>query len=315
MPWGMTAADCAGRGWPVVLDPTAYFRQVPVELAGLSWTQMASGWIVVQMVLNVALFVPLGVLGVRWAHWSAGRTILVGAGVSLLVEATQLTGNWFLMPCSYRLADVNDLITNTAGAALGVGVAAMLPELFADPGELRARRGVARPVTRVRRWTAMVLDAWLTGVAVIVVVAMLMGIFGMLMAGHELGPAETDVLVDLLRIGAVLTVLTVAVLPSLVGAGGSLGQRIVHLRPVPVRGRGTGLLRPATLRGLALAALCTLDLGLMLVGMVWIAAEVLWGLRDPRGLSGLLTGHDVVDPRAAGQAGGVASPAGTRVVA
>jgi glycopeptide antibiotics resistance protein len=63
----------------------------------------------------VLLLVPLGFLlplalprlDRRW------RVLAVGAGVSLLIELTQL-----LMP-SVRRADVNDLLLNVGGTALG----------------------------------------------------------------------------------------------------------------------------------------------------------------------------------------------------
>lgn len=64
---------------------------------------------------NVLLFVPLGFLlplvlprlDRRW------RVLTVGAGVSLLIELAQLP-----MP-GVRRADVNDLLLNVAGTALG----------------------------------------------------------------------------------------------------------------------------------------------------------------------------------------------------
>jgi glycopeptide antibiotics resistance protein len=70
---------------------------------------------------NVLLFVPLGFLvplllprlGRRW------QVLTVGAGVSLLVELAQLP-----MP-GVRRADVNDLLLNVAGTALGLFLSAL----------------------------------------------------------------------------------------------------------------------------------------------------------------------------------------------
>jgi glycopeptide antibiotics resistance protein len=70
---------------------------------------------------NVLLFVPLGLLvplvlprmDRRW------RVLALGAGVSLLVELAQLT-----MP-SVRRADVNDLLMNVAGTALGFSLSTL----------------------------------------------------------------------------------------------------------------------------------------------------------------------------------------------
>jgi hypothetical protein len=83
---------------------------------------------VLQLALNVLLFMPLGfflrVLG--------GRGIVVafatGLLVSLTIETTQLTGVWGLYPCAYRVFDVDDMLTNTVGAVLGSLVALIVPD-------------------------------------------------------------------------------------------------------------------------------------------------------------------------------------------
>lgn len=114
--------------------------------------ELAHNPALLQVVLNVALFVPLGVL-LRW-RWRRGlpTAVVVGFAVSLLVELTQLTGIWGVYPCAYRLFDVDDLIVNTAGAALGWLVAtAVAPHRHAE------RRAVPR-MTFGRRLVAMVSD-------------------------------------------------------------------------------------------------------------------------------------------------------------
>ncbi|MCH4249744.1 MAG: VanZ family protein [Microbacteriaceae bacterium] len=72
-----------------------------------------------QVVLNVALFLPLGAL-VRW-FWGRGWPWALGIGfaLSLFIETTQLTGVWGIYSCAYRVFDVDDLAANTAGAVLG----------------------------------------------------------------------------------------------------------------------------------------------------------------------------------------------------
>lgn len=63
--------------------------------------------------LNVLLFVPLGFsLPVLWRKYaSAGKTLLFGFSVSLLIEVLQIF--------TYRASDVNDLMTNTLGTLIG----------------------------------------------------------------------------------------------------------------------------------------------------------------------------------------------------
>lgn len=65
-----------------------------------------------QMTLNVLLFVPLGAMLMFWGRRTIGQTALIGYGVSLLIEGSQLM--W-----ANRIFDVDDLITNTTGTALG----------------------------------------------------------------------------------------------------------------------------------------------------------------------------------------------------
>lgn len=65
-----------------------------------------------QMSLNVLLFAPLGVMLLVWGRRTAGQAALAGFGVSLLIEGSQLL--W-----ANRIFDVDDLVANTAGTALG----------------------------------------------------------------------------------------------------------------------------------------------------------------------------------------------------
>lgn len=67
-------------------------------------------------ILNVMLFVPLGVLlPLLWVRYGRFRdTVAVGFGMSMSVELLQIF--------TYRATDINDLIANTAGAALVYGL-------------------------------------------------------------------------------------------------------------------------------------------------------------------------------------------------
>ena len=91
---------------------------------------------VLQLALNVLLFVPLGffvrILGGR----GVVVAFVVGAGLSLFIELTQLTGVWGIYPCAYRVFDVDDLLTNTLGAVGG----AVLALLFRGASAPEAHR-------------------------------------------------------------------------------------------------------------------------------------------------------------------------------
>lgn len=77
------------------------------------------------LVLNIALFVPLGLLlpllaGVA----SMRRAAVLGALVSLGIETVQLVGAVTVSPG--RIADIDDLIGNTVGTMIGYAMYAVL---------------------------------------------------------------------------------------------------------------------------------------------------------------------------------------------
>ncbi len=94
--------------------------------------------------LNVLLFVPLGMFVRYLLRRGFLATVAIGAAVSLLIELTQLTGDWGLYPCAYRFFSTSDLITNTVGAGIGAFCA---PLLGLVPGQ-SARRGPSREQRR-----------------------------------------------------------------------------------------------------------------------------------------------------------------------
>lgn len=96
----------------------------------------ASGFL--QLGFNVLLFVPFGLLIRSMTDLATTVTTLCGLGVSLVVELTQLTGVWFLYPCDYRTFDVNDIVGNTVGAAVG---AALAPSMLRLLGGYRYPKG------------------------------------------------------------------------------------------------------------------------------------------------------------------------------
>ena len=96
------------------------------------------------ILLNIALFVPFGALaetswrirrmrrapegapadGSRLARSIPHRRVLawvvIGCVVSCLIELTQYTGLFGVVPCTYRVVDIDDVIRNTLGTYAGV---------------------------------------------------------------------------------------------------------------------------------------------------------------------------------------------------
>lgn len=93
------------------------------------------------ILLNIALFVPLGALaettwrmrrapegapadGSRLARSIPHRRVLawvaIGCALSCLIELTQYTGLFGVVPCTYRVVDIDDVIMNALGTYAGV---------------------------------------------------------------------------------------------------------------------------------------------------------------------------------------------------
>ncbi|MDR0435493.1 MAG: VanZ family protein [Propionibacteriaceae bacterium] len=280
-----------------ILDPTLYFRDMAREFAGHPISELLRSWAMMQMVLNVALFAPLGVIVRQLWGFGVLRATLLGLGVSLFIETTQFTGNWFLAPCQYRVADINDLLTNTLGALLGAVFALLLPRLAADPAELEAHRLEARPVTRGRRWIGQLLDLLIAAVFTMVVAVLLaLAVTILRHDGHQ-----SDA--ELQRVNEITGYLSLGIaiggilLLALTGSGASLGQRIVYLKPVPLGGaRWRLVLRAGCVQGLGLGLLLfpggTGNWSFALIGLAIISVVF-----TPRGLSCLISGCVMADAR------------------
>ncbi|QFZ19292.1 VanZ family protein [Saccharothrix syringae] len=118
---------------------------------------MATSQAFLQQAFNVALFVPLGVVLRKAYRRGPFAVVCVGLGVSLAVEVVQYTGNFGYYPCPYRIADVDDLISNTAGALLGwmlAPVAVVVPAV-PDAADATAPPGT---VSVPRRLCGLVVD-------------------------------------------------------------------------------------------------------------------------------------------------------------
>lgn len=252
---------------------------------------------VLQFAFNVVLFVPLGMV-VRYvamrrrpAALGIAVATLAGLAGSLLIETTQLTGNWFLYPCAYRVFDVDDLIANTGGALLGGIVAPLLALIPGQRQRLSARE--PRPVGWPRRLMGMVCDVLTLGI-----IGVAAGIIVNLVAvtsGVDVGGS------GVLRAQVVVSFLPTAVqLAMVLVTGRTVGEAAVRLRPARRANAAQRLVRWAfgsggwwvlievnarwaTWAAIALAA----------VGIVAV-----WTTRHHRGLAAALARIEIADDRA-----------------
>ena len=270
--WPQPGVGCASAQWQL--------------LAGLGSAEHA--W---QFTGNIVLFVPLGVFARRYG---GGRALAIASGtaVSLLVEHAQLTGFWSVLPCAYRVFDVDDLLANTCGAALGGLVPAGPPRPPAPAPR------TARPVTPDRRVLGMACD-----------LTSLLSVSAIVAATSTTGDSAAW-----WRAVACWFVPALLALAVLVGGGGtSPGQRAVLLRADrtahPVRacalrwGAGCGGLAIA-LGGAELHGAAD-ELSAVLLVAVWCLAHggAAFVGNDARGISGRIARLHFSDVRTAGRAG------------
>ncbi|MDI2028469.1 VanZ family protein [Saccharopolyspora sp. TS4A08] len=268
-----------------VLPPagTTCFAAQLRPLAGLS-SAVGFG----QFACNVVLFVPLGALLRR----APPVAVLAGAGLSVFIEVTQLTGLWFRFPCPVRVFDVDDVLANTLGAALGGLLVPLLPR----PSPVTGPAEAPRPVTAGRRLLGMSCDGlllwWLGAVCATATGAVL----------RWSGVVATP----LLQVGATWLAPALILLVASLRADGTPGQRLVLLRVRAPNRRSVVLRWALGTGGLALLqAGCELVRGApgAALGVLWCAAHALGALRnqrgitDPRGITGRLAGLELTDVR------------------
>jgi glycopeptide antibiotics resistance protein len=284
--------------------PLHFIADISAAEARTGPFDVLSSPVTLQVLFNVLLFVPWGVM-VR-GFWGRSITVATGAGLlaSLTIETTQLTGLWGIYECAYREFDVDDVLTNTLGAFIGAGLARWLLWWMPRPHSFDATREIPRPVTSMRRWLGMAVDlAAFNALGFALVVAYRIA---QLVATGEV-PSDTGLGEAVLY--SLVPALCVFVLPAWHGTGASLGQRAVRLVPVWDHRPSAGLrLR----RAMAVGGVYGLaqfyarwqdetawgDVARALAYGLLLAAFLAVPLTGRRGLSAVLTGARFEDDRA-----------------
>ena len=163
--------------YPMPDEPDRYCatHHLSPQLNPLEFIQdIATGGVsaVMQLLLNIVLFMPLGFLLMRFLRRNIGHTVIVGFLLSLTIELTQLSGFWGIYPCSYRQFDVDDLLTNTLGALIGYGIAKLCdrrwPPKPVDRAEINHRPGIVhRGVTFAIDMILVTVGYYPLGIAVV----------------------------------------------------------------------------------------------------------------------------------------------------
>lgn len=140
------AAFCASHHLHAQLNPLEFLNDL--SYGGLS--------AVLQIVMNVLFFVPLGFIMSRVFRWSFIVVLPMSFACSLLIESAQLTGVFGFFPCSYRLFDVDDLLWNTLGGVIGFLIALAFAKWV--PMRSRASDAVVTQPGFIHRLVALAID-------------------------------------------------------------------------------------------------------------------------------------------------------------
>jgi glycopeptide antibiotics resistance protein len=284
---------------PIQPIPFHVLSDIARETAGLPLPSVLVSAPVLQFVLNIALFVPWGMIARRFLSRGIVFATVSGLALSLLIETTQYTGVWGLYGCAFRLADVDDLIANTTGSLLGALIAPLMLWWMPRGEELRPRRLEPRPVTVRRRWVGMLFD-WVffsvSGGLLSAVGVDLPRALGVMVPGWG------DVLASTLIPGAL-----VFLVPALVGSGATLGQRAAWLRPdwgdrAPTVSRrlaraSVGIVWAVLLTIGALSPDTLIGSTVFLAGLLAVVEIVVVASSRGRGIGALVAGASFVDSR------------------
>ncbi|MDO5746885.1 MAG: VanZ family protein [Actinomycetaceae bacterium] len=314
---------CTRSREPNFLPGQSLFKAID-DTAGWSWTERLLSAHFLQLPFNILLFIPLGLFLCGYFRWSKTSATLTAIALSFLIECTQATGMWWLLPCPHRFGDIDDLILNSLGGFIGALCAPLLWRLFPDAHELHAKRDAPRPLSVSRRFIGMLFDT----LFVLLIEVGLFATVGLFMIGYQ--RVIENVPLEALTFNppgwlAPLLVLVAAIivfyLPACFGHGASIGQRLVWLSFVTKEGEAPSLrrriVRASASAGLLLFFQCLwalphwraefygvnlIDIGTRGVGIMLVLSVVsVLFTRNSRGLSATIAGLELVDRRSVEQ--------------
>ncbi len=215
------------------------FREI-VDLfahSGADWANPATYYRVFvghdffQIIANILMTVPFGIYLRYYFGFSLKKTAALTLCLSLVFELTQLSGLFGVYPRPYRLADVDDLITNTLGGIIGYRIAPLFMKFLPSKERMDAvayKRGTQVSVTR--RGFAAMLD----GIVLMISLALLMWLFPRLLPYQSGAGGLLVWFLSWYSAGIVLYFM----LGEWLMKGRSIGKRLLHLRLTDIRDGG-----------------------------------------------------------------------------
>lgn len=137
-----------------------FFQYTSLNLARPStYLKALAEPVVTQPVFNLLLTLPFGVYLSYYFGKNLKKTLLYTFLLSLFFEVTQLTGLYGVYARPYRLFDVDDLMLNTAGGALGYLMGVHLPKILPSRRRIDEQSRLrSAQVGYLRRFVAACID-------------------------------------------------------------------------------------------------------------------------------------------------------------
>ena len=111
---------------------------------------------------NLLMTIPFGVYLRYYFRCSFKKTIILSFFLSLFFELTQITGLYFVYPYPYRVFDVDDLIINTLGGAIGFWIVGAFMKFLPTREEIDAEAlRNSEVVSGLRRIVMFILDCFI----------------------------------------------------------------------------------------------------------------------------------------------------------
>lgn len=167
------------------LVPFDFVRDIQAKAPALTLTSPASWFrwlrspVVYVTLFNMLLTAPFGAFMRYFFHRRWWQVLLMGFGLSLFFEISQLTGLFGLYAHPYRLFDVDDLIVNTFGAMLGFWLSIPLTHFLPSIERVneRAIEKGEQHTAATRRLLAFLIDMALVSVLACIIELVLPGVF------------------------------------------------------------------------------------------------------------------------------------------
>ena len=212
------------------------FRELRDDLAEhASVKEIVKNSALFQIVFNILLTVPFGIYLRYFFKASRKKTVILTLSLSLFYELTQLSGLYFIYPRPYRLADVDDLITNTLGGYLGYLIAPKITAFLPSADRMKeVAYQRSEHVSILRRMFAAALDCLILEVLFFVVMINVLPLL------PSLGEKPLSVFLAVLLLFGFYTLFVMlyfGVLEWLMG-GRSPGKLFFHLKLIDTRTGG-----------------------------------------------------------------------------